>query len=476
MHIFSLTPFFKKNTKQLSHLDTILIKNLKNLESQNHLNTFAHLKIYHHNQDYEIELLLFDKFRGIYLFEIKTWTYKELKNATIKQAQEQDNAQNTLAFEKTHKIIEKKLNELTNKYDIPIYNYLLMENLNADEYENLDDSFKKLLPQQRVIFSDTPKEVIIQKLQNIPKKQALANAYENVMENLLVQYAILDNHSALHLCTLEQREFIDSDLHGVVTLYGLYGSGKSNIILLKALVELLEKKAENIIIIKPTKLACDLFKRKLLTIIEHAIIEIDLNVIKIIVPHEFEEQTLKHRTTVICDDAQLMKSDFIDLLQNRKKISHLLLVKSVTNFKQASLKKNFRIKKRTVNFYKMNLHKKALHLISEFTNTKAQNVLIVSNILSREKLKDALETFIEKNYKILDSDVSLVNQENKDIILATYKDINEVEAEHIILMDIPFLSKNEIEYAFNLASKTVDVLYEEDCEEIRHLRRINENN
>jgi len=37
-------------------------------------------------------------------------------------------------------------------------------------------------------------------------------------------------------------------------------------------------------------------------------------------------------------------------------------------------------------------------------------------------------------------------------------------------MDLCFTSENEIEYAFNLAHTSVDVVYEEECKEINELR------
>ena len=56
--------------------------------------------------------------------------------------------------------------------------------------------------------------------------------------------------------------------------------------LLKSIVEILDEQSKKIIILKATVLACDIFKKKLLNIIEHAIIEIDLSGIEIITPIE----------------------------------------------------------------------------------------------------------------------------------------------------------------------------------------------
>ncbi len=89
---------------------------------------------------------MLDSLRGLYLFESKEWTYGELKKADIQKAQKQENSNDTLAYENTQNIIKQKFNELTHNDGVPIFNYLLMENLTADEYEYLKVIFCFLSP------------------------------------------------------------------------------------------------------------------------------------------------------------------------------------------------------------------------------------------------------------------------------------------------------------------------------------------
>jgi len=490
MNISSLTSFFKKKPAQLATLDTILIKRLKSLSKESNLLVFKDINIYHHASVYKIGLIVLDSLRGLYLFESKEWTYGELREADIQKAKKQEHSNDTLAYENTQNIIKQKFNELTHNDGVPIFNYLLMENLTADEYEQLNNSFKSLLPQEKIIFSDSNEADILKKLQSCCKERHDLQSIDDILGPLFMQYTILDLKDDTHLCSDEQRAFIDKPLQPITHLTGLHGSGKSNLLLLKSIVEILNQKSKKIIILKATVLACDIFKKKLLNIIEHAIIAIDLSSIEIITPIELLNRHLlkvgKERVehivvhpklmkksyhfanTLMCDDSDQLPLEFIEYLNHIQKKSVLVLVSTLNTI--PNLSKNFRILNRTVNFHNTNPHAKALHLISTFLAKKFKNILIVSNSMSREKLKDDLTSFIEETPAFINSDSALINQNFNNLLFCNYSDINELNTNHIILMDLCFTSVNEIEYAFNLAHTSVDVVYEEECEKIKELR------
>ena len=146
MNLSSIFSLFKKKPKTRKLPDSLLIKKLKEVSKNNGLSIYENITIYHHTQSFFIPLLILDPTRGIYLFEYKEWSYDDLKNATVSKATNQDSSNKSLAYQKTHDFIKQKFNELTHNDGVPIYNYLLMENLNSDEYKHLDDSFKELLP------------------------------------------------------------------------------------------------------------------------------------------------------------------------------------------------------------------------------------------------------------------------------------------------------------------------------------------
>ena len=490
MNIFSFTSFFKKQPQNLSVPDTILVKKLKNLSTQSDFSVFKDVNIYHHTSTYTIPLMVLDSKRGLYLFESREWTYDELKNATIEKAKNQDSSNETLAFDNHQNIIRQKFNELTHDDGIPIFNYLLMENLNADEYEHLNDSFKELLPYEKIIFSDSQEDDIIKKLQNATQPKENLSTKDEILTTLLIQYAIFDTQNKLHFCTKEQISFIDKELKDITYLNGVGASGKSSSLLLKAITELLSNPKLKIIIIKPTILACDILKKKLLEIVEHAIIELDLTAIEIVTPLELlnrhqlkigreklssisiDKKLMKKSFNVadiiMCDDSKTYDETFLNYLVHIQQKSKLLLVNSDFN-STFYFSTNFRQVDKEIFFYQTNPHAKALHLISTLLKDDAK-ITLVSNSISAQKLKDDLFKFIENEPHSLNSSTQLINQKVHQLTFCAYQDLNEFQTNHIILMDLCFTSINEIEYALNLSDTSAYVLFEEDCKEIKQLR------
>ena len=495
MNLSFITSLFKQKTKTLCVPDSILVKKLKSLSFHSNLLIYSNVKIYHHAKTYEIPLIMLDNLRGLYIFEIKGWSYDDLKNSNIQKAKNQDASKDTLSFDNKQEIIRKKFNELTHNDGVPIFNYLIMENLSADEYEHLDESLKKLLPFDKLIFNDYQDSDIFKILQKASEEKSSLPSTDEILGTLFVQYTILDEDSRLNLCSNEQIEFIDKPLEAVQILNGVPNSGKSSLLLLKSIVELFNNPSKKIIIIKPTILACDTLKKKLLEIVEHAIIEIDLTLIEIVTPQElinrhlqklnkplvkektlYIDEKLMHKSfqiadIIMCDDAGMYANNFIHYLRHIQKKSKLLLVNEKDSTVSKILNTNFRVNQPKLDFIQTNPHAKALHLIqSILLDSKDENILVVSNSLSREKLKDDLEFFILQDPELLDSSKHLMYQEFSRLILATYADINTISAKHIIILDLCFTNAYEIEYALNLASLSVSILYEEDCQEILDLR------
>ncbi|MFK5938395.1 MAG: hypothetical protein QM497_08365 [Sulfurimonas sp.] len=500
MNLSFFTSLFKKDNTSLSLVDSILVKQLKAVSISNSFSLFNNVTIFHHTNTYHIPLMLLDESRGLYIFEKKEWSYDDLKNATVEKAQQQESSNSTLSYQKSQNLINQKFNELTHHDSVPIFNYLLMENLNTAEYEHLNDSFQELLPKDRVIFNDSTQEVILDKLHDVKRSELPLPPSKDIIGNLLIQYTILENNNALEICTQEQINFIDASISGVEILNAVSRSGKSNTLLLKAILHILKNRDEKIIIIKPTVLSCDIFKKKILDIVEHAIIDIDLTQISILTPLELVNLHLKKLNKspikeklyidnillkkkfkiaefLMCDDANLYEDYFIDYLRHIQKNANLLLVNKKTKNAKYSFTKSFTADTKTILFYQANQHAKTLLVISKLLlNEEAKSILIVGNSLSKEQLHHDLEHFIEEKSYLLDSSQNLINQSLDSLLLANYADINELNADHIILLDTCFSNFGEVEYAIGLAKKSVTIIYEKKCETINKLKEEYENN
>ncbi|WP_455756757.1 DEAD/DEAH box helicase family protein [Sulfurimonas sp.] len=470
MNLPFITSFLKnsKNTtnKTLELPKSLLIKKLQDTAIENGLHIFENINIYHHAQHYFIPLLILDESRGLFIFEHKDWSYDDLKNAKIEKASKLDSTNNTLAFEKSHEYIRRKFNEITHTDGVPIFNYLLMENLNESEYSHLSSSFQKLLPQDKIMFNDSSTNTILSKIMKSAVSEEKLPSASDIMCTLLVQYAILDEAGTFHLASNEQRKFINYSLPKDFTLLAAPGSGKTSSILLKAIVEKLKNPALKIIIIKPTILSCEILKRKLIDCIEHAIIEIDVTLIQIITPKEFMKKPLKVADLIICDDSELYSQDFIGQLKLGK--TSLIMVENSKKLDDPrAFTKNYKNVYKENNFIQTNPHAKALQLISSLLETNsAKDILVVCSNSNKDKLQDDLEYFIKDEAILLDSSKSIVDQDLDTLILSSYDDIHSLDVKFAILMDVCDTDVKKLRYAYNLPKNSVYVLYEEKCKNL----------
>lgn len=492
-----ISSFFNR-AKTLITPESVLIKTLRQVAQEHGLLVYKDITIYHYSKSFFIPFLILDAKRGIYLFEYKKWSYDELKGSKIQKATQQTQHENTLAFEQSQDAIKQRFYELTKNDTIKIFNYLLMENLNSEEYDHLDKSFQELLPKDKIMFNNSTAHEILNKLQQVsPVLENLPSA-SKIISTILIQYSIVDNNSKIHLCTQEQMDFIDAKISTLITLNAKSGSGKTSTLLLKAIVEKLKNNNSKIIILKPTTLSCDILKRKLLNTIEAISIEIDLTSIEIITPLQLlnkhltklgkkEKESLeidkflmrkkaKIADTILCDDADFLSQDFIHYLMHIQKESALVLVTSNSYKDHYTFEKSFRAVNQTTHFYQSDQYKKTLSLIQELlAEHSPQDILVVSSKLSREKVYNDLIKSAITDITVVDNSKKLFDQNLKNILLATYNDIIDLNAKFVLLLDVPFAPHLELAYAFYLASNTTYVIYEDECEQIDTLRKTYEN-
>ena len=472
-----------------------VFEHLKEVCKQNNFYIYENITIYHHTKSFNIPLLILDLSRGIYIFEYKTWSLDGLKNATAQPSRDQEVSDKSLAFDKIHKIIRQKFNELTHNDGVDIFNFVLMENLTLQDYEQLDISLKELLPDSKIIFNDSSDEDILNKLRNVKEGSDTPSDLANIMGNLLVQYLILSDDNSMHMATKEQVDFIDAKLEKHQTVSGENGSGKTSSILLKTVLYKLKNLDKKVIIISPTTLSCDMLKQKLLNIVEHAIIELDITSIEIITPIELLNRHLsKHNKLlldktihidpalmkkkfkvadlIICDDSDLLPEDFILYLKHIQKKANLIIV-SNKEIPDATFifEKNFYNKGINVEFIKTNPHAKALQIIAKLLKeNKAEEILVVSDELSKKQLSDDLEFFIKDDAVLLDSSKNLIDQQLEHLLLTTYKEISSISAKFVILLGVSQASNTELRYAIGSAKECTYILYEDECETISELK------
>jgi len=488
MKLNFLSSIFKQNNKTLQTLPSLLIKELKSLANLENILVYENATLYHNVEKVTIPFFILDSSKGIYLFEYKKWSYDDLKNASISKASQQDSTQDTLAFDKKQEFIDSILKEKLN-LKVPIYNFLLMENLNADDYEHLDSSFKELLPKNRIIFNDTLQKEIVDKLSNVSNSEYIIPNPTDIISSLFPQYTI-HNKKNIFLSSKEQLEFIHQDLQNNIILNGVEGSGKTSTIVSKVIFEKMQNKDINIIIIQPTTIACQKLKNRLSPF--------NLNSIEIITPMELINKHLRKlkkkqlevvlhidsklmkdtfncADLIICDDSHLVSYEFITYLKHLQKKKPLILVQDYIsengNTLIHNLNKNYRHKNHQIIFKQANPHAKSLQIIAKLLkNHKAKDILVVSDNLRKNQLFEDLEYFIKDKAILLDSSQNLFVDKLDGLVLSSYKQISSMETKFVILLDTCISPPNEVHYAINLSTDSSFIIYEEESNDIKELR------
>jgi len=480
------TSLFGKSSQENNKTNQIL-SIISSLSKRSNLFIYAAVDIYHHSQKHTIPLIIYDEYRGLFIFEIKDWSYDELKNASIKKTHKAKQAQNTLSFHNMHTVIEKKLNEIIHSANVPIFNYLIMTHLSSHQYQSLNESLKKQLPKDKIVFNNLGETEIIAKLQAVKESAISFGTSKKILGTLLTQYTILDKENELALCNLAQKDFIDKELKKLTNITAKSKSGKSSILLLKAISEILNNPNLKIVIIKPTRLSKDILHRQLLEIIEHGIIEFDFERLEIMTPFEINKKIFNDSNIeiplklmqksfdladiVMCDDCNFIDENFIAYIKHMQKKKKLVLVNDTNSQSTYQLNENYPIQERTLKFHKTNPYAKTLNIISNLLHSvDANNIVIISNNLNREKLNEDLKSFIKAKAILLDSSTSLASQELNALRLARYEDLNEISYSHAILLDLSDATMVEIEYAIDTAKEDISILYEDDSQIINELK------
>jgi hypothetical protein len=497
----SFLPSLFKNKKVVtpSLLESPLYLEILSLQKNSNLVIFADKEIFYHTSSYALPLLVYDSYRGLYIFENKAWSFTQLKDAKISRANNLQRSPDTLAYEQTHSIIKQKFNELLHTDGVPIFNFVIMENLTAQEYAELDPSIHEFLPQERILFKDDKSAHIFKKLQNVSKEQKALPSADTILGTLFIQYTIVKNNTTLFLCNQDQIKLIDTRIKGINSLFAPNKSGKSYTILLKSIQKLFKKERQKITIIKPTLLAKEILHKRFLELVEHAIIDLDLMAFEILTPIELlnkhcikakltpldeelfiDEKLLKKSfyaaDLLICDDANLLPSSFISYLKHIQKNSDLLLINEKSQeradfvFTQSYIPQN-----RTLTFIKSDPSKELQNLIHKLLEeSKPEDILIVIQKENYEAIKTLLEDQCKLELSIIDATKHFLDQKFNSILLTSLEDTVELEAKHVIVIEPDFQAYEHLLYSCDIATESLHILYTEESQEITKLKEFYE--
>ncbi len=499
-------PFFKKDIQeQLTQSQIILLIKSFALSSQSML--FENINLYHQKEFFTLPLLLFVPKKGLLLFEPLDWDYEDLQSATVSPWLPSSKHSRSIHIDTPLDLINQKFNYILHQ-DLNITTGLILfENLSESEFDSLDSSFHQLIPKSRALFCDESIESLTQKANDALSTISVEIDATTILSSLFMQYTLIadDFNPSQSIVDENQQHYIDADFLPCSTLVGPYGSGKSSVMLLKILSQLLKHPKQKIMIIAPTYAACEILKRKMLEIIEHAIIDLDLSTIEVITPKELLKRHAKQiynkplepikitekmmnkafnaAEVVVCDDAELLSNEFIAYLLHiqKKRSLHLIGVdgQNATG-EHIILSQSYRFDESLINLCNKDLNDK--HSYETVPNIKFSvgNIYMQTILAFKEMLKfrdddekcliitpsssfahalyEEMHEYIEEKIILFNAQESITNESFHHHMIVQQNDMASLQKKHVIVSGIDPNDKKLFCYAMSRSSDTVHIV------------------
>jgi hypothetical protein len=514
--IRSLSSFFSSHPHTDESDTRRAYETLKNVSILNDLVLLENATVFSRRESTVIPLLLFDPFRGFFVFDVKSWDYSYLKDSKAKASIQSAPQQNNIRVDAHQTLIAQKLNEVLHHDGCAVTNFVIFEKLTEEDFDRLDDSFGVLLPKHRVVFADESPQSIQQKLHDVEHYYDIPLDPALLLGKLFVQFGILSDatHPGMRFATEEQRKFITRTYSDpVVQIVGTYGSGKSTALLLKAVYEKLKAPKRRIVLLEPTPLACEAQKRRLFELGKHALITLDDTAIEIMTPQELIDQhygtlykknsadagvitskMMKSRFDIadllLCDDATLLDDATIRYLIHIQQKRHLILAATRPiddSYQTHALRSSFRCPDDLLSFIDGNaiesdaatevnsvscangnpyLH--ALVRLSELLQVREPKEILIltSDAQMSASLRDEINAYFGEKAELLPSSSNPPNKpEVQKICITEIENAVGLENNAVILCGICNSEPELLRYALGRAGESLSIILDEACEE-----------
>jgi hypothetical protein len=358
-----------------------------------------------------------------------------------------------------------------------------MEQLTQKEFNHLDKSFKELIPQERILFSDSKIDEISSKINRLNKNKPYT--VSNTLIYLLSQYTVFSKTNEVFFANERQIEFIDLNPNSNLALLGKRVSGKSYSLLQKALYEKLKNPKNNIIIIAPSVLHADILKSKLIQIIEHANIKLlDLQIFtpediikiyykkmkkpitkKLSIDANMLKKDFLNADTIFCDDIHLMDDEFKSFLYHLKNKTRFICVDYDDNSNGFLFDKSYASDIYEV-FYTDDELSKAIRIIYNLYQEKEKSIILYHN--RSNKIEKDIQTYIGEKVSVIDTELKLYNQ-NAKIYISKYKNNIPLHADFVVFIDCCQTDIKILRDITKTAMKKSIFISKEKCENLKRI-------
>ncbi|HZF70843.1 hypothetical protein [Sulfuricurvum sp.] len=431
---------------------------------------FERFKLYHQNTMTPIDLLLFLPDRGIYFGEKILWTVDELKGAQVERSSKQNTKVSSTRLENTEWRIHQKLDDVLSFDSTPIERFFWIPYLSEGDFDALDSSFHKLLPKGRLIFKNEPKDSIEEKLKALAPAQLEPFSLIKVIGSLTSHTLLLptETNPFGSLISEEQIQFLSTPLNNSINLLiGDYGSGKSTVLLRKALLILLDDPTQKVMIITPTKLGGELLRDELIGLIDYAAVRIDISSLSFYTPVQKDsadyKKSFQESTAILCDDTDHMESDFIETLKKQKSSRYLLLCSVSASSESSNDTKLINHYRYDARHHLIQCNAQALlaTLLSSIrqrmeTASLSHVLIVLPDFEAAKEYKKVIDDTLTISCQILTPSFSLQYRNLDDLILTTPECLSGISVPHLYLISLH--ENNDYPFILSRASETATII------------------
>lgn len=427
---------------------------------------FHDFQLFHQNSITAIDTLLFLPHYGIFFGKTLEWKASELEHATIERSSKQSKRPSATNLEGIETKIRAKLEDVLSFNFTPVQRFIWMKHLSEIEFDALDPSFHELLPKERILFTDETVESIKTKLDAIGEYHASPLSSVQIIGALATHTFILPtpDYPSGSILSPQQNHFLTLPLQQTTTLYGDYGSGKSLLLIRKAILMLLTNPEEKIVLLAPTLLASELLRDGFVSLMYYGALNIDLNrIIFSHLPEEFDNlKAYQDATAIFCDDSYLMDTRFLNTLK-QKMSGKILLFSSIAEHpdSQTNIHLTYTYRTKPSQITVACSEKEILPiLLSELRKHTENNgkgvILIVDDAALIPLYKEPIDEYLGVSSRSLTANFSLQYQDMDGLIITTTDCLSGVSGSHMLLLTSEL--SEDYTYPLSRASETATII------------------
>lgn len=210
---------------------------------------YADLPLFHHQQQHILPCMMIHPDAGVVLFNFFNHSAKELAGVTASVANNKDEDAEIKSSD-TKSFIQRRFDEIFHTQISPVRSILICPNLSEAEFDALDPSFHTLIPKSLALFSDSRDEHY---LKCVIQKNTQGYDTAKIKQAIFGEFVLPDKNI---LFSLEQQKAVHLPFEKECLIKALPGSGKSSVLVAKALYEKMKDPSLKLIILG--KLACNI--------------------------------------------------------------------------------------------------------------------------------------------------------------------------------------------------------------------------